>query len=87
MTRAARVCSLAVMSRPSALATLLDRVGQARAALPRVAELARDAVVVAGQAQTMLSKLAELAEKAAPPRKIVFVRNPKTGAYEPEAQR
>jgi hypothetical protein len=74
------------MSRPSAIATLLDRVGQARAALPRVAELARDAVVVAEQAQTMLSKLADLAEKASPP-KIVFVRNPKTGAYEPEGRR
>lgn len=86
MTRAARVCSLARMSRPSAIATLLDRVDQARAALPRVAELARDAVVVAAQAQTMLSKLADLAEKAGPP-KIVFERNPQTGAYEPQRPR
>jgi hypothetical protein len=74
------------MSRPNALATLLDRVEEARAAIPRVAAIARDAVVVAEQAQTMLSKLADLAEKASPP-KIVFVRNPKTGAYEPEGRR
>ena len=86
MTRTARVCSLAVMSRPNALATLLDRVEEARAAIPRVASIARDAVGVADQARTALASLADLLEKAAPKPKIVFVRNPVTGAYEPRPE-
>lgn len=86
MTQAARVCSLARMSRQHSIATLLDRVEEARAAIPRVAAIAREAVGVADQARVALSSFADLLEKAAPKPKIVFVRNPVTGAYEPRPE-
>lgn len=70
------------MARPT-LPVLLDRLAAARDAVPRVARFARDAAAIARSAQAVLDEVAAFADRVAPPRRVVFTRDPKTGTYVP----